>query len=166
MKDKELHISVDRWKWRSQIAVNFLASLAFIAIAALVVIINSTHSTLTTDKAMIAACAFVLGVPSLLIIIHLLGLRGKEAMCIENMTFSDNTRLFRKTTGIYLKDISAIDILYRARPFSGISREYKVEFKDHKTGETGTAYLADYLVSRTSLELFVEQLSEGAGIEL
>ena len=119
-----------------------------------------------SSQLLLVVCTAGLGLPSLFVLIHLFLVRGKEPISIKNSLLNDRSRVFRSSKNIPVEAISKIRIIYRSRPFTGISREYKADFKRPSENEESSVYLSDYLISRVDLELVVKKILDETKLEL
>ncbi len=148
---KDLTIPIQRAKWTTQFIMHFLCVVFFGAVAWFMAT-RPVEPGSIDNAALYAGCLIVITMPSLMVVLHLLMVSGKTGILIVGHKFSDRTRLFRRVRDIQVNCITSVKIVYRGRPFTGISREYRVEFNDQDTGKSGEFFLADYLVSREDME--------------
>lgn len=160
-----MEIPLNLAKWRYQMVINLLGSSLFLGTGIALLYVYSLQNSIPESKIIIASSAFVMGVPSAIIVGHLLLIRKGTAMTFSGGRFTDHTRIFRKTKNVPISDIEAIKIVYRSRPFSGISREYRIQYFDQQLRESNEVFIADYLVSRMQLVEVANELAKQAGIE-
>lgn len=162
----DIVISLSQRKWWIQFSINFFAVVLF---STMIWFVNNRPEPIAgkeSSKILLLVCTAGLGLPSLFVILHLFLVKGKEPISVKNGMLTDRSRVFRSSKNIPVDSITKIRIIYRSRPFTGISREYRADFKRSNENDETSVYLSDYLISRQDLEKLVRKIADWTKIEL